>query len=1214
MNKILKKRRKGRRVVPSLTAAILSSIMAVSITTTPFNVFASENSDISDNNINQDSDTVAFKTAGDDSIYKGLPLFDGVPAHLDAYLDVLCDYIGIEGMLRHALGYQGDYQLRHGEHAGSIIPGSELFGDHIQGVSTDFPAIIALGQSWNRDLIEKVGNVIGTENLYTCDFLDTISNFNAVATTAMQDLRVNPLSGRFDEGFGEDPTLVSELVNAMATGASGIAKEGNEDGFWTQCVVTTKHYTDYAGQQFRRTANVANSLRSVMEQQAKNIKKGIENGSVGGFMTSYGRTAGIPNTISPLVQWMQSFAPWGKDGGTYVVPDYSADSQLCAENAFGNGYDNGYVPSYSDALALMMLARVGHGTGRVASSLDETETGWQDALMAELNNGTLGLTYEDIEKTARAQLIPLIRNGVFNERDEDGYPINYPFTSESLGAGDTAYDYTNQDHQAIALQAAQESIVLLKNDNNILPLSKDAKVAVAGPMVDARFKTTYAVGQTPEIENSGLSISQGIQVVAGQTSNASNQAANDIDAGSSTDTDSLSTSASGSAYSAENNNNTNNISINSDGNILAIKSSTTGKYLVADENGVLTASADTAEAASHFEAYAWGQGDGYSYRCVDDTSNNGLWLKFAEDSDGNIEFGVVGTEELNVKTTGRSATSYSNILPPRISIASNDNGTVNILLDCYSNLFFNAEKAYYKNTRLLTATEDGSVGYTDPIVDKNGESVLRSETDNQFTLETIQETGTVTVNTDADYAVVIVGAPTRHSAGEGNDRSDLSLGKDQYELIDTVSAAYPGKTIVVIDTVYPVLAEEIQNNENVAAILYTPYAGQYDGYAAGQILYGDAAPTGKLTSTWYADMSAFPLLDDYSIPDGTNNTIGLDGLAPRYTVDITQADATANKLTYQYTDAPVTYEFGYGLGYTTYEYGDLKIGAQDTDGNLTASVTVTNTGDQDGAEIVQLYASNPDSTYGEYAPKKRLVAFEKVDLAAGETKDVALTVLADDLALWNSNTSAYEIETGTYTFEAAASSQDIRATAQATIAGTNFDGLDITSAPVYVYDKSFATSGLTYNEYSKAHTAEGLKNDVLVGGYSTVMARKDGAWTALNGVKMDGVKTLTAEVTYSDKRGQAASTDPAATNLLAIEVRLDSPDGDKIAEFTFDPDSISDIENTYTVDAVEDYEVHERGFTEIETELTTEVSGTHDIYLVFQKTGTEIYTIQGMLN
>lgn len=1139
-----KKFKKCRKFASSVVAAT----MVMSTINAPLAIYASDNS------AQESAEKIEFKTAGEDSIYKGLPLFDGIPAHLDAYLDVLMDYIGTEGMVRYALGYRGDYQLRFGEHAGNIIPGSELFGDHVQGVSTDFPAIIALGQTWNKELVKKVGKVIGTENLNTCDFLDTISNFNAVTCTAMQDLRVNPLSGRYDEGFGEDGTLVSEMVDAMATGASGIEEEKNEDGFWTKCIVTTKHYTDYAGQQFRRSANVANSLRSVMEQQAKNIKKGISDGSVSGFMTSYGRTAGIPNSLSPLVQWIQSFAPWGEDGGNYVVTDYSSDWQLYSENSMGNGYDNSYVPTYSDALSLMLMARTGQGAANDQSTLEEPNTENQDAVMAELENGTSGLSLGDIKKTARAQVIPLIRNGIFNERDENGYPVNYPFISESMGASDTAYDYTNNEHQAVALQAAQESIVLLKNDNNILPLAKDANVAVAGPISDARFKTTYAVGRTPDLENAGLSIGRGMMAVAGEDT----------------------------------------ITMTSDGNIIVLKASQNGKYVVADKNGVLTASADTADEASKFEAYSWGQSNGYSYKCVDNNSNNGLWLKFSEDRDGNIEFGVVGTEELNVADTGLSATSYTATLPSRISVTTNDDGSSNILLNCYSESFFGAEEAYYKNTRLLTTAEDGTVGYTDQIVDKDGQTTLAAETQNQFTVETVQETGSVTVNAGADYAVVVVGTPTRHSAGEGNDRSDLYLGKDQYELIDNISAAYPGKTIVVINSVFPVIAEEIQNNENVAAIVYAPYAGQYDGYAAGQVLYGDVTPTGKLTSTWYADMSAFPLLDDYSIPDGTNNTTDPNGIAPRYTVDITQADAAATGLTYQYTNAPVTYDFGYGLSYTTYEYGELSIGEQDTDGNFTATVSVTNTGDKAGAEIVELYASNPDSTYENYAPKKRLAAFEKVELDAGETKEVTLEVSGEDMALWNSNTDEYEIEAGTYTFEAGASSQDVKATAQAEITGSDFDGLDI-SEPVCVYDKSFAASDLTYNEYSKVHTAENLKNDVLVGGYSTVMARNEGAWTALNGVILDGITKLTASVAY-DGEGETG-----------IEVHLDSPDGEKVAEFNF---GATDV-NTYTVDAVEDYEVHELGYANVEAELTSEVSGTHDVYLVFKNADTQIYTVQG---
>ena len=156
----------------------------------------------------------------------------------------------------------------------------------------------------------------------------------------------------------------------------------------------------------------------------------------------------------------------------------------------------------------------------------------------------------------------------------------------------------------------------------------------------------------------------------------------------------------------------------SDGNIIVLKASQNGKYVVADKNGVLTASADTADEASKFEAYSWGQSNGYSYKCVDNNSNNGLWLKFSEDRDGNIEFGVVGTEELNVADTGLSATSYTATLPSRISVTTNDDGSSNILLNCYSESFFGAEEAYYKNTRLLTTA---AVSYTHLTLPTNRE-------------------------------------------------------------------------------------------------------------------------------------------------------------------------------------------------------------------------------------------------------------------------------------------------------------------------------------------------------------------------------------------------------------------------------------------------------------------------------------------------------------
>lgn len=1103
----------------------------------------------------EETNEPVFKTAGSDSIYEGLPLFDGDPDHLDAYLDTLFEYVGEEGMMRYSLGYRGDYQLRYGENAGKIIPGAELFGDHVQGVSTDFPAILGLGNSWNEDLVEEVGSVIGTENLYTCDFLDTISNFNAVTCTALQDLRINPLSGRFDEGFSEDSYLASSLVNAMATGGSGIEEEGNEDGFWTKAIITTKHYTNYAAQYLRRGSNVSIGIRSLMDTQAKTILGGVSSGAIGGVMSSYGRTNGIPNSISPLIQWMQSFGPWTKDGGIFLLTDFSSDWQLYEDNVLSNGYDESYTPEYKEALALLMMARTTHTCANDSSSLEKPNTKYQDEFVLELENGTMGVDYEDLYLTASSAVTQLIRCGVFNERDENGYPVAYPFTEYSAGYGDVAYDSSNEEHQAVAMEAAEEAIVLLKNDNDVLPLSKDSSVVVSGPVSGARFKTTYAVGKTPDLENAGLSIGAGIKTVGGEE----------------------------------------NVTNLTDGNIIAFKSELNGKYFVAGEGGVMTASADTAEEASHFEAYAWGQDNGYSYLCVDEGENNGKWIKFEAPRNGSPTLTVTGDESLNVTETGLSATSYSITLPSRFSLQANDNDTSSLLLNCYSESFFSSTNIYYGTARLLAVSEDGTVGCTDAVSDASDETAKRAEAANQITIETVQEAGTETIAADADYAVVVVGAPTRHSAGEGADRSDLALGADQYELVENVAAAYPGKTIVVINGCFPFAVDEIQNNENVASIVFMPYGGQYDGYAMGKTIYGDSVPTGKLTSTWYASMDALPEEDEYTLPQGYDQSYQ-DKMPPRYHTDFSNGDAQETGLTYQYTDADVTYEFGYGISYTTFEYSGLNVSAQKEDGSFDVSLTVTNTGDTDSAEIVQLYASNPNSSYGKYAPKKFLVGFDKVDLKAGESKTVTMTVSADDLARWNTNSGSYEIESGTYQFMAAASSEDIRATAEVAVSGSDYGTLNL-SEPVNVFERSYAANDVVYLEYSKKNTSEGLRDDVLLNGYSVVMGKWEGSWVVMNNVDLDNVESFIANVAYNGE------------GLSGIELRVDSPDGEKIAEFIYSPtDPI-----TYTVDSVEPYEVTELGYEDVSSNLLADVSGVHDVYVVFKNAEARINTLQAVM-
>ena len=89
------------------------------------------------------------------------------------------------------------------------------------------------------------------------------------------------------------------MVNEMATGVSGIEEEDNTDGFWQKAVVTTKHFTTYNAQTLRSSASNNASARTLLEYQPQSALKGFESGAVGGFMSSYGRTNGIPNTSSP---------------------------------------------------------------------------------------------------------------------------------------------------------------------------------------------------------------------------------------------------------------------------------------------------------------------------------------------------------------------------------------------------------------------------------------------------------------------------------------------------------------------------------------------------------------------------------------------------------------------------------------------------------------------------------------------------------------------------------------------------------------------------------------------------------------------------------------------------------------------------------------------------------------------------------------------------
>ena len=274
---------------------------------------------------------------------------------------------------------------------------------------------------------------------------------------------------------------------------------------------------------------------------------------------------------------------------------------------------------------------------------------------------------------------------------------------------------------------------------------------------------------------------------------------------------------------------------------------------------------------------------------------------------------------------------------------------------------------------------------------------------------------TIDMAASADVAVIFVG--TDQTTGrEESDRFSLALPGNQVELIKAVSAVNPN-TVVVIQGMGMVEVEDFKNSQNVPGIIWTGYNGQAQGTAMAKILFGDTNPGGKLAITWYKSVNDLPEFSDYNLRGGTPGN---------------------NGRTYWYFNKDVSYEFGYGLSYTTFAYSNFAISKNNITPNdkLTINVDVKNTGAVDGDEIVEVYMKTPDSPASLQRPIKRLKGFKRVTIPAGQTKTVAIDINCSDLWFWDSKNNKITFDPGRYIFEIGASSKDIKGQVEATMSGS----------------------------------------------------------------------------------------------------------------------------------------------------------------------------------
>ena len=288
----------------------------------------------------------------------------------------------------------------------------------------------------------------------------------------------------------------------------------------------------------------------------------------------------------------------------------------------------------------------------------------------------------------------------------------------------------------------------------------------------------------------------------------------------------------------------------------------------------------------------------------------------------------------------------------------------------------------------------------------------------------------------ADVAILFVGS-NQELEREGIDRLSIGLPPIQAELVRTVLEANP-RTVVVLLNGGPVAIGMDGFGRGAAAgrggrggapqipaVLDMFWAGEEGGTAIANVLFGDYNPGAKLPYTVYPGTQGLPPMTDYNISDG---------------------------FTYMYYDGKPEFAFAHGLSYTTFDYSNLRLSANQirSDGRVIVSVDVRNSGSRAGDEVVQLYVH--DDVTSIKRPREQLQGFERIRLNPGESKTVSFTIPIEQLSYWDTQRGLFAVQPGTFDFLLGSASDDIRqkTDVQVTSAG-EWPASDLTMAEALKY-------------------------------------------------------------------------------------------------------------------------------------------------------------------
>ncbi len=772
-----------------------------------------------------------------------------------------------------------------------------LHGIARSGFATMFPQAIGNAATWDAPLVHSIGEVVSTEA--RAKYNDAIAHgnhdryFGLTIWSPNINIFRDPRWGRGQETYGEDPFLTARLGTAFVEGIQG------DDPKYFRAIATPKHYAVHSGpESTRHKANVDPTPHDLWDTYLPAFRATITEGHADSIMCAYNRVDKVPACASKMLLGDILRGDWHFPG--FVTSDCGAIGD------FSEPYGHHYSADFATGSAAGIIA----GT--------DTDCGTEYLKLTDAVHKGL-LTEAQLNVSVKRLFTARMKLGMFDP------PQQVPFSTISYSVVDSP------EHSELALRAARESMVLLKNDNHFLPLdpAKHQTIAVIGPLAGSRIALE---GNYNAIPLHPVLPIDGIEQEFGHDHVLYAEGSPYITGGELPVPRTMLRASGGSTVDGLEGQYFSHPSFDGAPEMVRIDKEI-------DFDWAFSNPAQPTDTTTQAFAVRW---TGAIRAPVAETLNFQFRLPFCFPCGDKVKFAIYLDGKQLVPDAPPTPTT--NKLPP----SGRNYGAIQRFAIPFADTRPHGLRIDYLQTGRIPGA--GVAFEWTP-----SEEFLQNQA-----IEAVRK---------ADVVVAFVGLTPRLEGEEmrvdakgfsGGDRTDIELPDVQQRMLEAV--AKTGKPIVVVLLNGSALAVNWAQ-QNASALLEAWYPGQSGGEAIAETLSGKNNPSGRLPVTFYTGVDQLPAFDDYSM---------------------------ANR-TYRYFKGRPLYAFGDGLSYTTVTYSGLRVSsnALKAGDTLTVQAEVHNTGSLPGDEVSELYLIPPQSRL---APGLALVGFMRFHLNPGETRHLTFTL------------------------------------------------------------------------------------------------------------------------------------------------------------------------------------------------------------------------------